>query len=120
MQAASDIFLGWARTRKHDYYLRQFRDMKVSAEIETFRPATLIAYATVCGWALARAHAKAGDPAMIAGYLGSAEQFDEALARHSEVYADQAERDFETFQRAIRSGRLSTDVEKSAGLEFLV
>ena len=120
MQAASDIFLGWARTRKHDYYLRQFRDMKVSAEIETFRPATLIAYATVCGWALARAHAKAGDPAMIAGYLGSAEQFDEALARHSEAYADQAERDFETFQRAIRSGRLSTDVEKSAGLEFLV
>jgi uncharacterized protein (DUF2252 family) len=120
MQGASDIFLGWARTQKHDYYLRQFRDMKVSAEIETFRPATLIAYATVCGWALARAHAKAGDPAMIAGYLGSAEQFDEALAQHSEAYADQAERDFETFQRAIRSGRLSTDVEKSAGLEFLV
>jgi uncharacterized protein (DUF2252 family) len=64
MQGASDIFLGWARTQKHDYYLRQFRDMKVSAEIETFRPGTLVGYATLCGWALARAHAKAGDAAL--------------------------------------------------------
>jgi uncharacterized protein (DUF2252 family) len=121
MQAASDIFLGWFRSsRKHDYYIRQFRDMKVSAEIETFLPRTLIAYATMCGWAVARAHAKAGDPAVIAGYLGSADQFDKALAQYSEAYADQAERDFETFQRAIHSGRLSTDVEKGAGLEFLM
>jgi uncharacterized protein (DUF2252 family) len=120
MQGASDIFLGWARTQKHDYYLRQFRDMKVSAEIETFRPATLIGYAALCGWALARAHAKAGDAAMIAGYLGATEQFDNALARYSEAYADQAERDFATFKAAIRSGRLSTDAEKGAGLEFLL
>jgi hypothetical protein len=120
MQGASDIFLGWARTQKHDYYLRQFRDMKVSAEIETFRPATLIGYATLCGWALARAHAKAGDSARIAGYLGATEQFDNALARYSEAYADQAERDFATFKAAIRSGRLSADVEKGAGLEFLL
>jgi uncharacterized protein (DUF2252 family) len=121
MQAASDIFLGWFRSsQRHDYYVRQFRDMKVSAEIETFLPRTLIAYATMCGWAVARAHAKAGDPAMIAGYLGSNDQFDKALAQYSEAYADQAERDFETFQRAIRSGRLSTDVEKGAGLEFLL
>ena len=120
MQGASDIFLGWARTKEHDYYLRQFRDMKVSAEIETFRPATLVSYATMCGWALARAHAKAGDAAMIAGYLGSTDQFDNALAQYSEAYADQAERDFETFQKAIRSGRLSTEVEKGAGLEFLL
>jgi uncharacterized protein (DUF2252 family) len=119
MQGASDIFLGWARSNQHDYYVRQFRDMKVSAEIETFRPTTLIAYATMCGWALARAHAKAGDAPMIAGYLGSTDQFDNALARYSEAYADQAERDFETFQGAIRSGRLSTDAEKGAGLEFL-
>jgi uncharacterized protein (DUF2252 family) len=120
MQGASDIFLGWARTKQHDYYLRQFRDMKVSAEIETFRPATLVGYATLCGWALARAHAKAGDAATIAGYLGATDQFDNALARYSEAYADQAERDFATFKAAIRSGRLSTDVEKGAGLEFLL
>jgi uncharacterized protein (DUF2252 family) len=120
MQGASDIFLGWARTQKHDYYLRQFRDMKVSAEIETFRPGTLIGYATLCGWALARAHAKAGDAAMIAGYLGATDQFDNALAQYSEAYADQAERDFATFKAAIRSGRLSTNVEKGAGLEFLL
>jgi uncharacterized protein (DUF2252 family) len=120
MQGASDIFLGWARTQKHDYYLRQFRDMKVSAEIETFRPAILVGYAALCGWALARAHAKAGDAATIAGYLGSTDQFDNALARYSEAYADQAERDYATFKAAIRSGRLSTDVEKGAGLEFLL
>jgi uncharacterized protein (DUF2252 family) len=120
MQGASDIFLGWARTKNHDYYLRQFRDMKVSAEIETFRPATLVGYATLCGWALARAHAKAGDAAIIAGYLGTTDQFDNSLARYSEAYADQAERDFATFRAAIRSGRLSTDVEKGAGLEFLL
>jgi uncharacterized protein (DUF2252 family) len=120
MQGASDIFLGWASTKNNDYYLRQFRDMKVSAEIETFRPATLVAYATLCGWALARAHAKAGDAAMIAGYLGSKDQFDVALAQYSEAYADQAERDFATFKAAISSGRLSTDAEKGAGLEFLL
>ena len=118
MQGASDIFLGWSRTKQHDYYFRQFRDMKVSAEIETFRPATLVAYATLCGWALARAHAKAGDAAMIAGYLGATDQFDGALAQYAEAYADQAERDYGAFRAAIRSGRLSTDVEKQAGLEF--
>jgi uncharacterized protein (DUF2252 family) len=120
MQAASDIFLGWARTKEHDYYLRQFRDMKVSAEVETFRPGTLVGYASLCGWTLARAHAKAGDAAMIAGYLGSNDQFDDALAQYAEAYADQAERDFETFQAAIRSGRLSTEPAKGAGLEFLL
>ena len=120
MQAASDIFLGWAGTHKHDYYLRQFRDMKVSAEVETFRPGTLVGYANLCGWTLARAHAKAGDAAIIAGYLGSNDQFDDALAQYSEAYADQAERDFETFQAAIRSGHLSTEPAKEAGLEFLL
>jgi uncharacterized protein (DUF2252 family) len=120
MQAASDIFLGWARTKEHDYYFRQFRDMKVSAEVETFRPGTLVGYATLCGWALARAHAKAGDAAMIAGYLGSSDQFDNALAKYSAAYADQAERDFKTFQAAIRSGRLSTEPAKGSGLEFLL
>jgi uncharacterized protein (DUF2252 family) len=120
MQAASDIFLGWARTSGHDYYVRQFRDMKVSAELDTFRPGTLIAYATLCAWTLARAHAKAGDAAMIAGYLGSSDQFDNALAKYSQAYADQAERDFEVFQGALRTGRLSTEPAKGAGLEFLL
>lgn len=81
MQAASDIFLGWARTEEHDYYFRQFRDMKVSAEVETFRPGTLVGYASLCGWTLARAHAKAGAAAMVSGYLGSNDQFDDALAK---------------------------------------
>jgi len=121
MQAASDIFLGWFRSAQgHDYYLRQFRDMKVSAEVETFRPGTLVAYATICGWALARAHAKAGDAAMISGYLGSTDRFDNALVKYSRAYADQAERDYETFQAAIRSGRLSTEPVKGAGLDFLL
>lgn len=121
MQAASDIFLGWGRSKHgHDYYVRQFRDMKISAEVETFKPGTLVGYATMCGWTLARAHAKAGDAAMIAGYLGSSDQFDAALAKYSEAYADQAERDYETFRAAVRSGRLSTEPADKAALEFLV
>jgi uncharacterized protein (DUF2252 family) len=120
MQAATDIFLGWASSKGHDYYVRQFRDMKVSAEVETFRPRTLVGYATMCGWAMARAHAKSGDAAMIAGYLGSSDQFDAALAKYSEAYADQAERDYETFQVALRTGRLPTEPAEGAGLEFLL
>jgi uncharacterized protein (DUF2252 family) len=120
MQAASDIFLGWYRSvNGHEYYVRQFRDMKVSAEIETFRPSTLVAYATMCGWTLARSHAKSGDAAMIAGYLGLSGHFDDALVKYSKAYSDQAERDFEAFKAAIRSGRLSTEPEKDAGLDFL-
>jgi NAD(P)H-dependent flavin oxidoreductase YrpB (nitropropane dioxygenase family) len=80
----------------------------------------LAAYATLCGWALARAHAKAGDAATIAGYLGSSDQFDIALARYSEAYANQAERDFDLFRAAVRSGRLQTEPAKGAGLGFLV
>ena len=120
MQAASDIFLGWFRSAHgHDYYVRQFRDMKISAEVETFQPNTLISYATMCGWAVARAHAKSGVAAMIAGYLGSSDQFDDALVQYARACADQAERDCAAFQAAIRSGRLSTEPEKGAGLEFL-
>jgi uncharacterized protein (DUF2252 family) len=120
MQAASDIFLGWTSTKKHQYYARQFRDMKVSAEIETFKPSTLVGYAAMCAVTLARAHAKSGDAAMIAGYLGSSNQFDEALTQYSNAYADQAERDFKTFKAAIRSGRLSTKPAEDTELEFLL
>jgi uncharacterized protein (DUF2252 family) len=120
MQAASDIFLGWSSTKRHDYYVRQLRDMKVSAEVETFKPSTLVAYATLCGWTLARAHAKTGSAVMIAGYLGSSDQFDDALAKYSVAYADQVEQDYKAFQTAIRSGRLSVETEKAADLEFLI
>ena len=120
MQAASDIFLGWFRSAQgHDYYVRQFRDMKVSAEVELFQPGTLVDYATMCGWAVARAHAKAGDAAMISGYLGSSGQFDDALVKYARAYADQAEVDFKTFRAAIRSGRVRTEPARSAGLAFL-
>jgi uncharacterized protein (DUF2252 family) len=123
MQSASDIFLGWFRSiteQGHDYYVRQFRDMKVSADLATFKPVTLVDYANMCGWALARAHAKAGDASTIAGYLGSSEQFDDALAVYSQAYANQAERDFESFQSAIRSGRLTTEPGKGTDIEFIV
>lgn len=121
MQAASDIFLGWAGVPNgHDYYLRQLRDMKVSAEIDKFIPKTLTAYAKICGWALARAHAKAGDTCMIAGYLGSSDSFDDALVKYAQAYADQVERDYEAFRKAIRSGRLHTDTDESSNLSFLL
>jgi uncharacterized protein (DUF2252 family) len=120
MQSASDIFLGWFRSEHgHDYYVRQFRDMKVTAEPESFKASNLESYAIMCGWALARAHAKAGDASMISGYLGSKDTMDEALVQYSMAYADQAERDFAMFQAAIRSGRLSTEPTKAAGLAFL-
>jgi len=120
MQAASDIFLGWSSTKHHDYYLRQLRDMKASAEVETFKPDTLVGYATLCGWTLARAHAKTGSAVMIAGYLGSTERFDNALAKYSVAYADQVEQDYKAFQTAIRTGRLSVETEKAADLQFLI
>jgi uncharacterized protein (DUF2252 family) len=121
MQSASDIFLGWARgPERRDFYVRQLRDMKVSAEIETFDPHVLSAYASMCGWALARAQAKSGDPATVAGYLGSSGRFDDAMALYAEAYADQAERDFGTFKKAIRSGRLPTDSDVVGNLKFAI
>ena len=114
MQSASDIFLGWCRgPRGRDAYVRQLRDMKISADIETQPPKLMHAYATLCGLVLARAHDKAGDAAMIAGYLGSSDQFDEAIGDYAVAYADEVERDYRSFVRAIRSGRLKTDVSPS-------
>ena len=114
MQSASDIFLGWSRgPRGRDAYVRQLRDMKVSADIETQPPKVMRAYAMLCGLALARAHDKAGDAAMIAGYLGSSDQFDEAIGDYAVAYADEVERDYKTFVKAVRSGRLKTDVSPS-------
>lgn len=108
MQAASDIFLGWLRGPEgRDFYLRQLRDMKGSAEVETLAPSELSLWASVCGWALARAHARAGDPVQIAAYLGASTAFDQAIADFAEAYADQTERDYRAFLTAIKSGRIA-------------
>jgi uncharacterized protein (DUF2252 family) len=106
LQSASDIFLGWSSEGGHDYYVRQLRDMKASADLETMSGADLADYAGLCGWVLARAHARSGDPAQIAGYLGKREAFDDAVAAFAVAYADQTERDYEAFRAAVRSGRL--------------
>ena len=121
LQAMSDIFLGWSRVPDgHDYYVRQLRDMKISAEPETWFPETMIDYSTMCGWTLARAHAKAGDAQMIAGYLGSSDRFDDAVAAYAKSYADQVEHDFEAFKKAISSGRIHTDIDESGKFSFLL
>jgi uncharacterized protein (DUF2252 family) len=112
MQATSDIFLGWTEVPgEYDYYVRQLRDMKVSPDLAAFRPQTLVNFGTICGWALARAHARSGDPDAITGYLGSNETFDTAAVQHAITYADQVARDFAEFEEAIRSGRLPIEIE---------
>jgi uncharacterized protein (DUF2252 family) len=114
MQGASDIFLGWSRgPHGRDFYIRQLRDMKVAPEVEGQTPQAMRVYAKLCGLALARAHDKAGDAAMIAGYLGSIDHFDEAIADYAVGYADQVERDYKTFVEAVRSGRLKSDLSPS-------
>ena len=109
MQAASDIYLGWTKGVQENRYLywRQLRDMKGSADVESLSPAGLAFYAHWCGWTLARAHARSGDPIAITTYLGESDAFDESVTDFSERYADQNERDYEAFIKAIRSGRLS-------------
>jgi uncharacterized protein (DUF2252 family) len=108
MQAASDIFLGWTKgldVNRH-FYWRQLRDMKGSALVELMMPITLTYYGRLCGWTLARAHARSGDPVAMAEYLGDDDVFDRSITEFSERYADQNERDYEDFVKAIRSGRL--------------
>jgi uncharacterized protein (DUF2252 family) len=106
MQAASDIFLGWTTLGGRDYYLRQLRDMKFSAEVEGMDPVLLTAYVELCATTLARAHARTGDPAQISGYLGSKSVFDQAIATFAETYADQAERDHAALLAAIKEGHV--------------
>jgi uncharacterized protein (DUF2252 family) len=108
MQAASDIFLGWTKGVQENRYLywRQLRDMKGSVVVETMLPGALTFYARICGQTLARAHARSGDPIAIAAYLGSKDRFDESITDFSERYADQNDRDYQAFTKAIRSGRL--------------
>jgi len=114
MQSASDIFLGWSRgPLGRDFYVRQLRDMKIAPDVESQTPQIMRLYAKLCGRALARAHDKAGDAAMIAGYLGKVDHFDEAIGDYAVAYADQVEQDYETFVKAIRSGRLKSDLSPS-------
>jgi uncharacterized protein (DUF2252 family) len=108
MQAASDIYLGWTKgwdANRH-FYWRQLRDMKGSAVVEAMTPVGLTFYARTCGWTLARAHARSGDPVAIAEYLGESDGFDGSITDFSERYADQNEQDFEEFVKAVRSGRV--------------
>jgi uncharacterized protein (DUF2252 family) len=111
MQAASDIFLGWCPAvgfdgRQRDFYVRQLWDWKRSVEIERLTPHGLELYARMCGWTLARAHARSGDRIAIAAYLGAGDGFDRAIAGFSESYADQSERDHSALVGAIDSGRI--------------
>ena len=108
MQAASDIFLGWTSGPEgtRDFYWRQLRDMKSSVDVEELSPKELATYADICGFILARAHARSGDPIALAAYLGTSDRFDHAIGAFATVYADQNERDYRAFVGAVRSGRL--------------
>jgi uncharacterized protein (DUF2252 family) len=109
MQAASDIYLGWTKGAEANRYLywRQLRDMKGSAIVESLTPPALAFYARQCGWTLARAHARSGDPIAINAYLGKTDAFDKSITDFSERYADQNDEDFQAFTKAIRTGRLT-------------
>ena len=111
MQSASDIFLGWTHGKAgRHFYVRQLRDMKIKPLVDVFDRATMMDYAALCGWTLARAHARSGDPAMIAGYLGKSDVFDRAITGFAVSYADQAERDHARFKHAIRIGKIEVEV----------
>jgi uncharacterized protein (DUF2252 family) len=114
MQASSDIFLGWQRTEEldgqsRDFYVRQLRDWKFSLNIETMTPVAMRLYGELCGWTLARAHARSGDRIAIAAYLGSSNVFDQAIAEFGASYADQNERDYTAFLDAVARGRVSAE-----------
>ncbi|HEU5038455.1 MAG TPA: DUF2252 domain-containing protein [Nocardioides sp.] len=114
MQAASDIFLGWQRVsgiddRERDFYVRQLRDWKLSVPIEEVVPSGMLVYAQLCGWTLARAHARSGDRIAIAAYLGRSDAFDLALAEFAEGYADLNELDHAALAAAVADGRASAE-----------
>jgi uncharacterized protein (DUF2252 family) len=120
LQAASDIFLGWATSSlgRH-YYFRQLRDMKLSASIELFDSDLLDGYARLCGWVMARAHAKAGGQAVeVSAYIGRGDQFAEALAAYAASYADQVERDYDVFVKACRSGVIEARSDEDMAADF--
>jgi hypothetical protein len=110
MQAESDIFLGWTHVTApdgagRDFYVRQLKDWKLSAPIEQMIPSGMNVYARMCGWTLARAHARSGDRVALAAYLGGSAKFDQAIAAFAESYADQNERDHAALGSAVKEGR---------------
>ena len=115
MQASSDIFLGWQRIqagldgRTRDFYVRQLRDWKFSVEISLLRPEGLQLYGALCGWTLARAHARSGDRIALASYLGGSDVFDRAIGRFASAYADQNERDYHALVDAAKAGRITAE-----------
>ena len=115
MQATSDTFLGWQRVeagldgKLRDFYVRQMRDWKFSVQIETLIPAGMRMYGALCGWTLARAHARSGDRIAIAAYLGGSDVFDRAIAQFAAAYADQNERDHQALVNAVASGRITAE-----------
>jgi len=113
MQSSSDIFLGWVRGRRgRDFYVRQLRDMKMSMPVDGFSAVQLKLYAEMCGWSLARAHAKSGDAATISGYLGKSDAFGLALGKFALAYADQVQTDHAALVKAVRSGRVKALTEE--------
>ncbi len=113
MQSASDLFLGWATGPKgRHFYMRQLRDVKLSPLVESYDAKMLSIYAKACGWVLARAHAKSGDPWLIGGYLGGGPAFDDAMGKFATAYADQAEADHAALQTAVRAGLIEVEVER--------
>ena len=117
MQAHGDIFLGWTRVANpvdgvdRDFYVRQLRDWKFSAPIEAMIPQGMTFYARLCGWTLARAHARSGDRIALAAYLGGSARFDQAIAGFAETYADQNERDYAALQAAVKDGKAEATTE---------
>jgi uncharacterized protein (DUF2252 family) len=113
MQSASDLFLGWAQGESgRQFYVRQLRDMKIKMLVDVFTPSVMRQYAEICGWTLARAHARSGAPAKISGYLGKSDKFDKAIADFASGYADQTERDHDIVVQAVRAGKLDVFIEE--------
>jgi uncharacterized protein (DUF2252 family) len=106
MQVSSDVLLGWGSADGHDFYVRQFQDFKTAEDIRALDRYALREYGEFCGWALASGHARSGDAAAIAGYLGRGDVFDKGLVRFAFHYADQTQRDYEAFVHGIESGRI--------------
>jgi len=101
------VFLGWTRDEEgRSYYFRQLRDMKMKIDLENMTKGDWLEYVEICGWTLARAHARTGDAALIGGYLGKNDMFDSALAKFAVSYADQADRDHATLVKSIRAGQV--------------
>ena len=112
MQSSSDMFLGWSRGPKRDFFIRQLRDMKIGPMVETFGRTEMEIYATWCGRALALSHARSGNAAMISGYMGKRDAFDRAMADFSKAYADQNEKDHAALARAVRKGTVEAVFEE--------